>query len=314
MKKFYVQTFGLIIGALAAAKPMLGIEANDIPESLLNARRAYMEGNHDLALSDLKATFEQNRKDAAVTGNALGLLKQVINNESTSTPPDTKLPPELSNLTIQVRRNLSRDGHVQYTLDMKASQSTTAQISMMRLAYFDGDALLDSSNGLGKIERETIDQKTSYKVKRSDLPLPPAEGPVEIFINFDNGHSWHGWAPLVDMVSSTSPEILYPRNNEVIHTGTPTFTWVDAVSPEFKSWETPSYWANIYDDRQDPWIDLVQKSSYDSDGLPEITVPAAKELANGTYGFVVNHGESRKFGEIRLRRAGVTFRRFTVQK
>lgn len=314
MKKLYVQTFGLIIGALAAAKPMLGTEANDIPESLLSARRAYMEGNQDLALSELKTTFEQNRKDAAVTGNAFGLLKQVINNESTSTPPDTKLPPELSNLTIQVRRNLGRNGQVQYALDMKAYQNTTAQISMMKLSYFDGDTLLDSKTGVGTIERETIDQKTSYKIKRSDLPSPPADGPVEIFVNFDNGRSWHGWAPLTDLVASTSPEVSFPRNNEIIHTGTPTLIWIDAVSPEFKSWEKPSFWAAIYDYRQDPWTELVTKDSYNSDGLPEMTVPAAKELANGSYVFAVNHGETRKFGDIRLRRAGVTFRGFTVQK
>lgn len=314
MKKLYVQTFGLIIGALAAAKPMLGTEANDIPESLLSARRAYMEGNQDLALSELKTTFEQNRKDAAVTGNAFGLLRQVINNESTSAPPDTKLPPELSYFMIQVRRDLVRNGQVQYTLDMRASQKTTAQISMMKLSYFDGDTLLDSATGLGKVTRETIGQEKSYKITRHYLSSAPAEGPVEIFVNFDNGRSWHGWAPLTDLVASTSPEILYPRENEIIDTGTPTFTWIDTVSPEFKSWEKPSYWADIYDYRQDPWIDLVQKDSYNSDGLPEITVPAAKELANGSYGFVVNHGETRKFGDIRLRRAGVTFRGFTVQK
>lgn len=300
--------WAIMVSASASA-----MDASDIPGSLVNARQAYMEGDPNRALQELKTTFERHRQDESVTENSLGLLKQILREHSSLNPAETKLPPELSKLKIALRRQLKND-NIQFSLSIKASQRTAAKVKDVKMAYFNGEALLDSQAGLGKVTLENEDRPT-YKIARYDLSSPPPEGPIEIFMTFDNGHVWHGWAPLVDLVATTSPTILSPNHNETIRTGTPTFRWRDYISPEYQpATEKRAYWAAIYDDTTRPWTDLVTKDSWDSDGLPLMAVPAEKELPDGTYGFTVHYSEIKLFGEIKLDRQSASYRTFQVKK
>jgi len=272
-----------------------------------------MDGDIDRALKKIKATFDSHRNDRSVTENGFGLLKQILHEGTPVNPPETKLPGELSSLKISVKRELL-DGEIRFSFNMKAGQRTAAKVTHAKLAYFNGEVLLDSKTGLGKVTTE-IEENPTFRIARHDLPSPPPEGPVEIFITFDNGHKWHGWAPLVDMVASTSPVILYPAPNQNIPSGTPTLRWRDFTSPEYRPGiEKRGFWAAIYDDAFKPWTDLVTKDSWHSDGLPMITVPAEKELPNGNYGFTVHYTEGRRFGDIKLNRFSAAYRRFNVQK
>jgi hypothetical protein len=285
---------------------------DDVPASLVKARNAYLNDDKTTAISEIKLTLEEQRNNKAISQNAFDLLKQIITEGSFGKPPETELPPQISNLDIRVSREINSRGDISFSLALKCNLNDSAEILESKVAYFTGASLLDSKSDLGAIELETDETGTSYKIIRRELKTPPPEGPIEILLTFSNGRHWKGWAPLTNIVASKSPEILIPQPNETIESRTPSFVWRDFTSPEFKANERKSFWASI--SRTSPWTDVVVKDSWATDMHPTLTVPAENALENGPYRFKITYVETSNFGAIRLKRMSASRLDFRIKQ
>lgn len=171
-----------------------------------------------------------------------------------------------------------------------------------------------TSKGRLQIKHDTKGYE-DFNIDSGWMDTLPADGVFTTRIELDDGTVTEGWFIARALAPTTSPEMQAPSASESYSDPNPLIRWVPYRSPQYAAFERRTLSVYVSRDGNDApawdyWI-------WDPGDLGEVRIgkhPGASKanLAPGDYWLMLGCGEERRFGPVRLVRAGRTDAPFHV--
>lgn len=281
------------------------------------AHEAYLEGDLDRTILSVKEALKSKNED--VRANAMELWKQtLVQHPNERQHADWSLPADVTKMVVNEIYSVRPDDDG-YEMRVKGDLAKSGALTQLQLIRYPSEVILDKNAGVGRYT-ETINGqgKVTYELKRDRQRHELAEGLYLLNITTSDGKLTQGWFIMANLAATAAPRIQTPANGESFSTGSPTFKWDDFRSPQYQPSESRIFYLWINDKNSTSDVDLCA-ADQDDPTITQLTVGkdagegCMKSLPPGDYYLGIIYGESRKFGDISLRRSARSVRLFHIK-
>jgi len=304
---------GTAFGCASAA--CAGWFASGTTPSLAAAHDAYLRSD----LAALSASVKEALKDPdeGVRRNALELIEKAYA-DGRRIPADWKLPREVPKMKVAVRRMHRVDGDG-YDMRLYGNMVQPKMITQLQLVKYPDQVVLDLAKGIGTWE-ESFDPEDGpeFELDGPRYPSAPEEGLYLLNIETRTGAKVAGWVILSGLNSTATPQIAVPTPNQVFETATPTFRWTDFRSPQYHPEERRTLWIGVGESAtpESEWKNVYslfeEGPSRESVEVGSAPGTGPTRLSPGRHVFYLDYKESRRFGDLSVRRESAVIVPFFV--
>lgn len=280
------------------------------------AHEAYLEGDLDRTILSVKEALKSKNED--VRSNALELWKQtLVQHPNERQHADWSLPADVTKMVVNEIYAVRPDDDG-YEMRVKGELAKSGAMTQLQLIRYPNEVILDKNAGIGRYTETIVTGKVTYELKRDRQRHPFAEGLYLLNITTADGKLTQGWFIMAGLAATAAPKIQTPTQGETFTTGNPTFKWSDFRSPQYQASESRIFYLWINEKNSNSDVDLCS-ADQDDPTITQLTVGkdagpgCLNALAPGEYHLGIIYGESRKFGDIVLRRSARSVALFRVK-
>lgn len=286
-------------------------------DDLNAAHEAFIARDFDRMALLLRNALLKSANDPAFVENASSLMHRAYSESASHRiNPDWHLNDGIEALKIGQLRRESPDTGTRFILRASGALVVRDSVAQFVVKYVGGDTVLDKANNIGEWS-EGDDGSKWYNLGNGRRNVPFPDGLYTLSIRMKTGAATEGWFILHDSVSATVPTIQAPIYRAVVTTGNPVLTWETFRSSAYQSFERRNLAVAIRAD------DEVGTEKWTFDGPnPDVTSTTVGRdtngngvgtLEDGDYTVTLVYRESRKFGDMLLRREAASRVPFSVR-
>lgn len=254
-----------------------------------------------------------------VEENLLRLTAAAFKQNHGALPADWKLPSDIQNFRVVVG-NRQMESSQSYRVRVTVDVPSKAFFSQIKITKYPDVLVLDTASGAGvrRVDEDLEDGKVKVNVIGQNTPEPVREGLYFFHLETTDGRKSDGWFLMSDHVPLETPKIVSPAVGETLSTGRPSFTWRSLTRRDPD--ETLSLAFSLGKTTADGtgWKSLFETYEHHAFStqltLGEGLASQAPVLENGRYTVVVNYMQTRKFGDMYLKKESMTSRSFYVDR
>lgn len=291
------------------------------PVSLTQAHEAYAQGNYAQMADSVVKTL-MTEADPVVRENAVQLFQAGVSASQGEIPANWTLPEGIEDMKVGVRYR-TRAERSDYKLKVHGNLKKLGVLKQLQVVQFPNTVVMDKAAGIGEYveQKDEFDGTPYYDLGSEGQKRPFETGLYLINIETASGEKVQGYFILTsDLNVAEAPYVKSPSEGQTFVNGTPTITWKDFHSSQYRPEEYRRLGISIVSVQPDgQWNDKWLYWAKDpAPNVQSVTVgkdgKGVKELENGDYLVVVGFSERHRFGPLQIARDAITLRNIHVKK
>jgi hypothetical protein len=286
--------------------------------ALTDAHTLLLEKNYLGMTLAMRDALKASANDRDVVQNVGQLLVAAAADSADPLPVDWKIPAGMSGVKITQSRRERANGSVGWKMRIQGDLAAPGSVSQIQMIRYPNEVVLDKHTSVGEWIEDKWQAQDYFSFTTKSQREAFADGLYLLNITMTNGAGVQGWFILSNLRATTAPEVLTPRGGDIVRTGTPTLSWENWYSTQYRSSDIRGAFVSVKSvSESGEWTDQWQRSFSSRDSIPTSSIvghegDGVPSLNPGPYIVVLNYHESRPFGDLRLRREGSRVVPFTV--
>lgn len=314
MKNVLVVFLALILSGSVFAEPM--------PAAVRRAHDAYLRGDGNALVFEIKSALEQSNGQGATKQNMLGLYAAAVKNDLfKNVEPRWHLPKEITYASFESHRRYKvENGKVVYFLAVAFGIQNGATLDQLQIVRFPNEVIFDKAANIGDWNIKSDPKETDVWAGNSQTVMPNEEGLYLLNVQIKGQALVQGWFILADKNSSASPVVTSPKVGQAFSDDQPLFKWNAFASPEHKPGEKTRIDVRVNraggDEPEVVQVRLIDSKATaykygDKAAVKEFNGP--ERLSAGDYMASITYREAEEFGGLQIRRTSSTKVPFSVK-
>lgn len=296
--------------------------AEQVPLAVQKAHDAYLRGDGNALVTEVKSALEQINGQSSIKKNVLSLYAAASKNGLLkNVDPNWHFPKEITYAGFESHRRYKvENGKVTYFLAVSMGVQNGASLDQLQVVRYPSQVIFDKTANIGNWNIKSKSSETDIWAGTEQTITPNEEGLYLLNIQVKGQPMVQAWFILADKNSSASPVVLTPKLGQASTDPQPLFKWNAFHSPEYKKREKTRIDVKVNqaggDEPEVSQVRMIDSKATscrfdDKSSVKEFNSP--EKLPVGSYMFSLVYREVEDFGGLQLKRTSSTKVPFSIK-